>query len=50
MRILLSLAAVLVSGGVLLASAAGDAVAMALAKESRCLDSRIVDKRDGYCP
>ena len=45
MRTLLSLAAVLLSGGVLLASAADDTAAMALAKKSKCLNCHAVDKK-----
>jgi cytochrome c len=45
MRTLLAVAAVLVSGGTLLASAADDTAAMALAKKSKCLNCHAVDKK-----
>ena len=45
MRTVLAIAAVFVSGGVLVSSAADDTAAMALAKKSKCLNCHAVDKK-----
>ncbi len=45
MKTLLLVAAVFLSGGVLIASAADDTAAMALARKSKCLNCHAVDKK-----